>query len=92
MTTERHDDVGAETMRAIDAFMARLAAIPAMPHLPAADMLWIKAQLLRRWDAEHKLTLPADILEPVQVAALLAAAAVLVFEVLPAVLHTWLPQ
>jgi hypothetical protein len=91
MPTEPYE-AGVEATQAIDAFMERLAAAPVAARLPTAEMIWVKAQLLRRWDAEHKMTLAADMLEPVQIAAMLAAAAVFVFQVLPSLMHAWLPR
>ena len=66
-------------------YMQRLAgtAPREMPRLPGGDVLWVKAQMLRRWDAERKAQAPLDMMEPVQVVAGLAAAAVLLVWSLP---------
>ena len=37
----------------------------------------MRAQLLRRWDAERKVQAPLDLMEPLQIVAGLAAAALL---------------
>ena len=70
-------------------YMLRLAdAMPdATPHMPDAAVLWVKAQMLRRWEAERKAQAPLDLMEPVQIAAGLAAAAVLLVWSLPSVLQ-----
>jgi len=47
------------------------------------SVLWLKAQMLRRWDAERKAAAPLDLMELVQVVAGLAAAAVLLVWSLP---------
>jgi hypothetical protein len=70
-------------------YMARLAgstpARVADPHV-----LWVKAQMLRRWDAERKAQAPLDVMEPVQIAAGLAAAAVLFVWSLPSLVQALL--
>ena len=53
-----------------------------------ASVLWVKAQMLRRWDAERKAQAPLDVMEPIQIAAGLAAAAVLFVWSLPSLLQT----
>lgn len=55
--------------------------------VPDPDILWVKAQMLRRWDAERKAQAPLDVMEPVQIAAGLAAAAVLFVWSLPSLLQ-----
>ena len=72
-------------------FMADLARMPlqGLPHLLDADVVWIKAQLLRRWDAERKVRAPLELLEPLQLVAGFAAAALLLSWSLPSLLR-WL--
>lgn len=72
--------------RAIAAFMTRLADVP----LPDASLsghgsIWWKAQLLRRWDAQRQVARPLTVMEPVQLVAGLAAAALVFFWTLPSV-------
>lgn len=55
--------------------------------MPDAGVLWVKAQMLRRWDAERKAQAPLDVMEPLQIAAGLAAAAVLFVWSLPSLLQ-----
>jgi len=70
-------------------YMERLAnTVPArMSQMPEPGVLWVKAQMLRRWDAERKAQAPLDVMEPVQIAAGLAAAAVLFVWSLPSLLQ-----
>lgn len=70
--------------RAIAAFMARVSALPTAAMAgPDAMQLWWKAQLLRRWDAERRAQLPLDLMQPVEIAAGLAAAAFLLYLSIP---------
>ena len=84
-----HDrDVSASEEQALAAFMARLAAMPANGrHLIDADVLWWKAQLLRRWDAERHAQAPLDVMVPIQVAASLVVAGVLLIWSVPSVIR-----
>ena len=70
-------------------YMKKLANT--VPHrtsqVPDASVLWVKAQMLRRWDAERKAQAPLDVMEPVQIAAGLVAAAVLFVWSLPSLLQ-----
>jgi hypothetical protein len=84
-------EVNADEERAVEAFMARLAETPtgAEPSLSGADVLWWKAQLLRRWEAERKVQAPLDLMEPFQMAAALAAVAAVVVWALPSVVRAF---
>ena len=88
MTNLWNQPVTPEEEAGIAAFMERLAgAVPRhRSSLPNADAVWLKAQLLRRWDVERKLQLPLDIMEPVQLAAGLAMASLLLVWSLPSLL------
>ena len=70
-------------------YMERLAnTVPARTsQMPEPAVLWVKAQMLRRWDAERKAQAPLDVMEPVQIAAGLAAAAVLFVWSFPSLLQ-----
>jgi hypothetical protein len=70
-------------------YLERLAnTVPArMSQVPEPGVLWVKAQMLRRWDAERKAQAPLDVMEPVQIAAGLAAAAVLFVWSFPSLLQ-----
>jgi hypothetical protein len=74
MELNAHDITG-EDEQAIVAFMRRLAADRVAEHyrLPDAYLVWWKAELLRRWDAERKVATPLDVIEPLQWAAASAA-------------------
>jgi hypothetical protein len=50
-------------------------------------LLWLKAQILKRWDAEHRAQAPLDLMEPVQVAVALVAAMVLFAMSLPSLMR-----
>jgi hypothetical protein len=73
----------------VAAYMSRLAtaSIRQMSRLPAADVLWVKAQMLERWDAERRVQAPLDAMEPFQIGAGLIAAGILLFWSLPALLR-----
>jgi hypothetical protein len=65
------------------AFMQRVAALP-LPGVSRDPMqIWWKAQLLRRWDAERRVTAPLDFMQPVEVAAGLACVAFLIYQAAP---------
>ena len=68
-----------EDERGVARFMASLAAATAecVPAPPQAQAIWLKAQLLRRWEAERRVELPLDRMESVHVAIGLAAAVLL---------------
>lgn len=84
-------EVSADEERAVAAFMARLAhTTPATePSLPAAGVIWWKAQLLRRWEAERRVQAPLDLMEPVQIAAALAGVAAVVVWALPSLVRAF---
>jgi hypothetical protein len=76
-------ELKAEDEQAVAAFMTRVAGLPA--DLEASDgmHLWWKAQLLRRWDAERRAVAPLEVMQPVEIAAGLGAAAFLLYLSLP---------
>jgi hypothetical protein len=82
-------DTARDDEQIIGEYMTRLAdAVPSRPlQVPDPNVLWVKAQMLRRWDAERRAQAPLDVMEPVQIAAGLAAAAVLFVWSLPALLQ-----
>ena len=79
--------------RLVATFMRELAAArPAIgPQLAEPGVLWWKAQLLRRWDAERRAAAPLDVMEPVQIFAGLATAALLLLWALPSLKHLLTP-
>ena len=87
---EWFDRDGAEDDAVVAEYMNRLAnASPArVSQVPDAAVLWVKAQMLRRWDAERKAQAPLDVMEPIQIAAGIAAAIVLFVWSLPSLIQT----
>ena len=81
MTADEEQDVAE--------YMSKLAhaASRHVPRLPAADVLWVKAQMLARWEAERRVQAPLDVMEPFQIAAGLVAAGILLFWSLPALIR-----
>ena len=63
------------------------ARVPVAPHLPDPAVLWLKAQIVKRWDAEQRAQAPLDVMEPVQVAVALVAAVVLFALSLPSLMR-----
>jgi hypothetical protein len=77
-------DLTPEEEQSIAEFMGRLAQTAHdSDALPPAHVLWWKAQLLRRWEAERRATLPLDAVEPLQVLSGVASAALLLIWMLP---------
>lgn len=74
---DREDD------RAVGEFMAAVASLPARAPAPDPMQLWWKAQLLRRWDAQRRAQVPLDVMQPVEIAASVSAAAFLLYRSLP---------
>jgi len=75
---------GVDDLAVVDEFMTRLARARVEPGaLASSDVIWLKAQLLRRWEAERTVTLPLDVLEPVQILAALATAVLALLWTLP---------
>lgn len=74
---------GEEEMLA--AFMRRLRALPIADasHLPGADVLCVKARLIRQWNAERQIRRPIEVMEPIELVAGLAAAVLLLFWSMP---------
>jgi hypothetical protein len=87
------DPVTAADERMVIAFMQQLRATPlgVVPRMPAADVLMLKAQLVRRWDAQRKVRLPIDVMEPFEIAATIAAAGLLLFWSIPSAFD-WIPR
>jgi hypothetical protein len=83
-------DRDAEDDGVVAEYMDRLANVSPgkMSQVPDASVLWVKAQMLRRWDAERKAQAPLDVMEPIQIAAGIAAAAVLFIWSLPSLIQT----
>ena len=84
---DRHDTPDDDEV--IVEYMGRLADTvpPRLSQVPNPDVLWVKAQMLRRWDAERKAQAPLDVMEPIQIAAGIAAAVVLFVWSLPSLVQ-----
>ena len=65
-------------------YMSGLAAapLPVAPRLPGAQAVWVRAELLRRWQAQRQAMAPLTVMAHMQIAAVVAAALVLVVQVL----------
>lgn len=87
---EWFDRESAEDEGAVAEYMNRLSntSLAKMSQVPDASVLWVKAQMLRRWDAERKAQAPLDVMEPIQIAAGIAAVAVLFIWSLPSLIQT----
>lgn len=60
----------------VTAWLKELSAVPvAEAPLPDPTYLWWKAELLRRWDAQQRVTAPIEVGEQVQMGVGLVAAA-----------------
>ncbi len=90
--TEHHEPTTADE-RMLEAFMRRLhaTALREAPRMPDAKVLWLKAGLIRRWEAERRAHVPIDLMEPFEIAASVAAAMLLLFWSLPSAFN-WLPR
>jgi hypothetical protein len=64
--TQHHEDD--DLVAEVTAWMEQLATEP-LPLSPPPDpaLIWLKAQMLRRWDAERRTTAPIDLGEYAQV-------------------------
>ena len=82
---------GEEEMLA--AFMQRLrtAPIAEASHVPDADVLCIKARLIRQWHAERQIRRAIEVMEPIELAASVAAAFLLLLWSVPGAFD-WLPR
>jgi hypothetical protein len=78
-------DLTADEEEAVAAFMRRVATVPEADRVQRADpaVLWWKAQLVRRWNSERRAQAPLDVIEPIQIAAGLVAAGLLLVWTIP---------
>ena len=79
--------------RLVTSLMERLRAAPidVKPRMPAADVLRLKARLIREWDAHRRVRLPLELMAPVEIAASVVAAMLLLFWSVPSA-FSWLPN
>jgi hypothetical protein len=71
------------TEQANATFMQRVASLPTPGARRDPMQIWWKAQLLRRWDAERRVTAPIDFMQPVEVVAGLACVVFLLYQAAP---------
>ena len=76
---------------AIATFMDRVAALrdDQQAQLPDPAVLWWRAQFVRRWNNERKAQMPLDVIDPIQIAAGLVAAGLLLAWTLPSVVRAF---
>jgi hypothetical protein len=91
--TDSRRDIAAVEDPVVAAFMDRLRTTPLQvsPQMPGADVLWVKARLIRQWEAQRKVRLPIDVMEPVNIAAGIMAAGLLLFWSVPSAFE-WIPR
>jgi hypothetical protein len=84
-------EVNAVEEQAIASFMERLRAAPlaASPRRVGADVLYVKARLVRQWEAERRIRRPIELMEPFELAAGLAAAVLLLAWSVPSAFEWW---
>jgi len=76
--------------RAIAGFMSALAAsTTAAALVPAPDLVWLKASLVQRWEAERQAQRPLDVMQSLHVGLGLVAAVVLFVWSAPALLSAF---
>jgi hypothetical protein len=92
MTDSRNNLNGVEE-RSVAAFMDRLRTAPlsVSPRMPGADVLWLKSRLIRQWDAQRQVRRPIDVMEPVELAAGVMAAGLLLAWSVPSAFE-WIPR
>ena len=91
--TQWNGDLTTGEEQMLTAFMQRLRAAPITDaaHVPDADVLCIKARLIRQWNAERQIRRPIDVMAPIELAASAAAAVLLLFWSMPDAFE-WLPR
>jgi hypothetical protein len=91
--TDGRTDIAAVDDRVVAAFMDRLRAAPLQvsPQIPGAEVLWLKARLIRQWDAQRKVRIPIEVMEPIELAAGVIAAGLLLFWSVPSAFD-WIPR
>ena len=74
--------------RAVAGFMSRLASTTSAPSLPGADIVWLKASLVQRWEAERQAQRPLDNMQYLHIGLGLVVAVVLFVWSVPALLQS----
>lgn len=90
---QNHQEPTATEERVLQAFMRRLhtIALRDAPRMPDAKVVWLKACLIRKWEAERRVQRPIDLMEPFEIAASIAAAMLLLTWSVPSA-FSWLPR
>lgn len=91
--TDTQNDITTAEEQMLTTFMQRLHAAPigVSARMPSADILWLKAQLIRQWEVQRRVRRPMDIMEPIELAAGIAAAVSLLAWSVPSAFD-WLPR
>ena len=76
--------------RAIEQYMRQLESETAgvVPALPGADVVWLKARLIQRWQAERRVEQPLDRMYSIHLALGVAAAVVVIAWAGPALVRS----
>jgi hypothetical protein len=77
--TQYDSDITALEDRVLSAFMQRLqvTAPGRAPRMPTPDVLILKAQLIRNWEAQRLIRRPIELMEPFEIVATAAAGVLL---------------
>jgi hypothetical protein len=91
--TQHEDHVTAAEEQGLSAFMQRLqaSAPDRAPRMPSAEVLVLKAQLIRKWEAQRRIMRPIELMEPFEVATAVAAAVLLLAWSVPSAFD-WVPR
>ena len=91
--TQHESDVTPAEELGLSAFMRELqaAALDREPRMPGADVMVLKAQLIRKWEAQRRAMRPIELMEPLEIAASLAAAVLLLAWSVPSAFD-WVPR
>ena len=83
-------DISETEGRALTDYMSELgtATLAAVPAMPQAELVWVKAALVRRWEAERQAQRPLDAMQSVHIGLGLVAALVLLTWSAPALLRS----
>lgn len=65
--------------RLVGDFMRKVGALPVAMTAPDPQVIWLRAQLLKRWDLERLAQLPLDLMQPIEILAGIGAAALALY-------------
>ena len=69
--------------RAVGDFMGKVASLPSAMTVVDPRVIWLRAQLLKRWDLERRAQLPLDLMQPIEILASVGAAVLALY---------WMPR